>query len=255
MHLGDHLFFIPCIISLIHQGFDITVFPIPSMRSLFQALGIHTIIEKPLLSDFDLIISRTEFLSTLAKQKSILINITKNLTMPIADEIRRNITKLLCDTTKIQPFSLKLDTNNAHHALTPSKKYLVFNCYVNSGFYMITKKKVKTLINFAHAYALENKCDIIFIGSNNDKLKDKNHYPFSFVDLRGKTNIMDVFSLASLENVICYIGFDSFPMHVFSLLHKKSTVLFRGRIFQKQADLIKKYHINLFSGDCFVTLL
>lgn len=257
MHLGDHLFFVPCIMALMQDGFQVVVFPIPTMAEFFKALSIPIITRDADFSGYDVIISRAELAQKFKNQKSILIDVSKNLTKPIADELTHHVRQLFSQKTSPAPFRLMLTFNQSafRWLLDPKKKYIVFNCYIDSGFYRVTRKKINLIVRFAKKLANDEKYEIIFIGSEKNRLSDKNTYSFPLIDLRGKTNVMDVFALAGQRNVQCFVGFDSFPMHVFSLMRKKSYVVFRGRFFKKHHEMIQRSHLNLFAQDCFVTEL
>jgi hypothetical protein len=255
MHLGDHLFFIPLIQTFIDSGYEVKVAPTSLMQPLFNKINIPLHNNNKAIDSYDLIISRVELIDDFYNNKSILVNVTKDLTMPICEQLLHNFTKLFHLKTHIR-FNyqniINPDIASALH-LPHSKKIILFNLFCDSSAFMITTKKITLLLNKIRQYALNSDYICVLIGRANDKLNTNIDFPY--IDLRGKTDVIDIFYLANCSNVIHYIGFDAFVMHVFSLVAKPSCVVFRGRLFNLKSSTISKYHINLFSDSKMVTLI
>ncbi len=257
MHLGDHLFFLPLVKSFILSGYQVEVAPTKIMQPLFEKLSIPLAKEPVELDKYDLIISRIEMVRRLSKYRALLVNVSKNLTMPICDQLITNFSKFfnLEYPPKIDYTIFKKPGLINYLKLDLEKKIILFNLYCDSAAYLINQHKVNLLINLVREYANKPGYQVVLVGSSNDKENSKYKLDFPYFDLRGKTSVIDIFSLVNCENVYCYIGFDAFVMHVFSLLEKPSFVVFRGRIHKSQHDMLKSYHINLFNNDAYVTLL
>jgi hypothetical protein len=257
MHLGDHLFFLPLIKAFIDSGYEVTVAPTLAMLPLFSALGITVIQQQPDFSAYDVLISRVELVQRLSKYKSILVNISKNLIMPVCDQLLHDFSQLfaLKAYQSIDFSCFKTSDVLDRFELPYDKKLILFNLYCDSSAFLITQTKLNTLLRLIRQYATNPEYEVVFIGSAQDKLKDKVKYDFKFIDLRGKTSVVDIFNMVACKNVSQYIGFDAFVMHVFSLFHKKSLVVFRGRLLKKQREMLKKFHVNLFSQDDYVKLV
>lgn len=124
------------------------------------------------------------------------------------------------------------------------KKVLAFNNYVASNYTGITKRE----------YILEEICRkkkeegyaIVHIGSERDKQGDGRDYK-SLVDydLRGKLNPLDLFSFFSRENVKGVIGFDTYVMHVASLLRKDLYIVVRN---EREKEIFRKRYIPMYPG-------
>ena len=256
MHLGDHLFFLPLIQSFIDSSFDVEVITTDIMQSVFKALNLPVINTKDTdFSRYDLVISRIEMIDRVSLCKTLLVNVSKSLIMPICDQLLHDFGKFFnlvtlhrLDYTKLQDNSL-IDKFGLSH----DKKIILFNLYCDSSAYLINKSKINLLLNLIKGYATNPDYQLVLMGSITDRHKCE--LDFSYMDLRGKTEVLDIFKLVNCSNVFCYIGFDAFIMHVFSLLHKPSFVVFRGRITNKKHEMLKKYHINLFNDHQYVTLL
>lgn len=257
MHLGDHLFFLPLIKSFIDSGYEVDVRTTKAMHDLFKMLNLNVVEAPKPLEAYDLIISRFELIQRLKNYKSLLLDVSKNLTQPICDQMLAEFGKYFKLKAYIKPdFMIFYNKDILKKFNLPTDKKLVFfNLYCDASSYLITQAKKNQLINFVKEYANNPNYAVVFVGGKSDKEKDKNLYDFNFIDLRGKTTVIDIFALVGASSVEYYIGFDAFIMHVFSLLNKRSFVVFRGRLTKQQDNMLRKYHVNLFNEDHTVTLL
>jgi ADP-heptose:LPS heptosyltransferase len=139
--------------------------------------------------------------------------------------------------------------------LLRKNKYILFNFYCDSSSFLITKQKVDLLVAKVKEYADKAEYKVVLVGSKTDKDNDTYIYDFDHIDLRGQTTVLDIFALAQNPNVEHYIGFDAFVMHVFSLMHKTSFVVFRGRLSARQHKMLEQYHVHLFKNDNYVQLI
>jgi hypothetical protein len=258
MHLGDHLFFLPLLKLFSDSGYQITVMPTKAMLPICLKLGLTTLQSTPDFANYDLIIGRVEMLDQLYSYKALLVNVSKNLTMPICDQLITTFTSLFHLASDYHPWDWNLFNNYNvldKFGLNTKGKLILFNLYCDSSSFLITERKRATVLEQVQQYAQNKDYQLVFVGSKEDKDKDKKQYNFSFIDLRGETSVTEIFELAASPKVLYYIGFDAFIMHVFSLFHKKSFVVFRGRLFKAQNDMLQKYHVNLFKSDNYVELL
>ncbi len=257
MHIGDHIFF-KTIKTLMLNGYEVDVSTIPSMRNIFEKIGIK-VKANPNLKDYDLIISRVELLDEhLIGKPLVLVNLTKNLTMPIADDLLMNFS-LLFELKSIVNVDYNFEIFNDKSVikrfnLNENDSYILLSPFCDSSFFLVTNEKINRIISVVRKEAKIKNAKILLIGSQIDRLKVK----FSsdeFIDLRGKTTIEDILNLSNCPNVKSFIGFDNFIMHVFSIIKKPSFVVYRGRIGKKRREMIKKSHINLNNKESFVTLI
>lgn len=255
MHLGDHLFFMPLILALKDAGYDVTVAPTKPMQGFFKALDVNIVTGNIDFKHYDLLISRICFLQRLKNEKVVLVNTAMNLRMPVCDQLLVDFQKILSIPNALI-FPWPTFDNLAEDTLGVENigKAIMFSPYLNSTIYMKTKEKVNALINYAKKCSDEGYV-VLLVGSNQDKLNDRNHYPFPVQDLRGKITIPQLVAIAKLPNVEYFVGFDAFGMHVFTLLQKSSHIVFRGRLSKKQHEMIKKYTVNLFQDKQYVTFL
>lgn len=257
IHLGDHLFFLPLIKSLIDAGYQVEINCSPLMFEFFNRLGLPVLSVVPQYETYDLIISRFELIPRLSRFKALLVHVSQNLSMPICSQLLHSFS--ICFNTSLnsrENFATFKNSNVLERLNLPQNKRLVlFNWYCDSSSYLITKKKKADLIRIAKAYAANPDYALVWVGTKKDKLKEPLINHFQHIDLRGKTDVIDVFELVNDPKVEIYIGFDAFVMHVFSLLGKKSIVKFRGRLTNKQTEMLSKYHVNLFNDHQYVTLI
>jgi hypothetical protein len=254
MHLGDHIFFLPLIESFILSGYTVHVMPTKNMLPVFKVLKLPVVSSFD-IDKYDLIISRIEIIADLYKHKSLLVNVSKNLSKPICDQLLTDFGMFFnLSSNTILDYTLLKDNSVLQRLNIPgSKKIILFSLSCDTAAYLINQKKINLLLDLVSEYATNPDYVLALVGGADDR----NNYiiNFNFIDLRGKTSVLDIFKLVNCDNVFCYIGFDTFIMHVFSLLHKPSFVVFRGRLIKKQHDMLKKYHVNLFSNHNYVTLL
>jgi hypothetical protein len=257
MHLGDHLFFLPLIKTFLDSGYQIKVAPTKIMLPLFERLNVPLGELGSDFTEYDLIISRAELFDKLINYRALLVDVARNLSMPICDQLITQFGKYF----NLKPylpydFSILYSVDILEKlSLLQQKKYILFNFYCDSSSFLITKKKVETLACRVKEYALRDGYKVLLVGSKADKDEDNYIYDFDYIDIRGQTSVLDIFALALLNNVEHYIGFDAFVMHVFSLLHKTSFVVFRGRLSSRQHYMLKRYHVHLFNNDNFVKLI
>ena len=247
MHLGDHLFFEPLAKYLKLSGFKLSIYPTKIMKFYFEDLGYEIDNDKK-LSKYDLIISCSRVYEKLKKIKNqtLLINTTSSkIKLPICDDIVHKVSRFLrlkepngaCIPSFI---NCSLDRNKFPFFKT-NEKYIIFNNYIDSGTIRSGASHQILLIKFIKKLKVNTGFKIIHTGSRHDKAYDSRKYDFVDFDIRGKCALRDIFALCEQKNVIYNVSFDSFQMHLFFILNKKSFILFRGRLIKKNEDFIKKY--------------
>ena len=190
------------------------------MKPYFLSLGYSTEIETgENLTSFDLIITKFEF-SDLLKNINcnclyISTSYTKSLNYLCPDIIEKTSQVIgykssnqLSITSKPILRSHKIKLSNEHN-------YVVFNNYVDSASYRLSSRDYLLLEKFVINLAQKKGLKIIHVGTFDEKQKDKKTYGFVYADLRGETEMLDIFSLAEQPNVKCCVSFDVFIAHVF----------------------------------------
>jgi hypothetical protein len=252
MHFGDHLFFEPLAKFLKENGFIVKIMPIKAMEFYFINNGYDIGTDNDIL-DADLLITRVEMYNEAArlKKNTLFIDITsssiknflcQDIVNKIADFLSADAKNFYAKPSKINNYQGKIELNR-------DKEYVTFNNYIDSAFYRVRKKHYKHLSDFCKHFAEINNLSVIHLGTKNDKEKDKNYYDFIDLDLRGKTDVADLFYIASLDNVKFNISFDTFIMHIFFLNNKKSFILFRGRYTSKARNFVKRYILPPFNPE------
>jgi hypothetical protein len=257
IHLGDHLFFLPIIKSFVAAGYHVKVSVSKTMFNFVNRLQLPLVSEGEPYGAYDLVISRFELMPELAKYKSLLVHVSQNLKMPICSQLLHSFSQYFerrfASQVEFDPFNNPTILKQLQ--LPENKKLVLFNVYCDSSAYLVGRRQRAQLIKTVERYASDPNYQVVFVGGLKDKLADRGQYGFSHIDLRGKTNVVELFELVRHPNVELYIGFDAFVMHLFSLSGKNSLVKFRGRITKKQSTMLSKYHVNLFSDHQFVTLI
>jgi hypothetical protein len=245
MHYGDHLFFEPLVRFLQLKNFKVKVMPVEQMEFYFinngYPIGNHDDLKKA-----DLIITRTEFYKDIKKvnNKNILLintsstKINQFLCKDIVDKVAAFLL-ISSENFCAKPSGLRNCPQNIR--LDSRYNYLIFNNYIDSGFFRVTKGHYKKIRDFAEVFAKENDLKVIHTGTQKEKDHDPKIYDFVDIDLRGKTSLADLFYLGSHENVKSNISFDGLLMHIFFIYGKKSYVLFRGRFTKSARDYLVNY--------------
>lgn len=247
MHLGDHLFFEPLIRYLKESGLNVSVKPIKSMEFYFKKNG-YKIAKDSDLNKADLVISKVELISELTffADKSVILIETayNNISTPLCNDMIEKLSKILNLELKnfdAQPKFLVDLESDLDINFVNGEKYMLFNNYIDSGFFRVREKHQIILMEFAKKIKKDFGFKIIHTGSNEDLKKDKRNYPFVDIDIRGKSSIESIFYLANLDSVKGNISFDAFQMHLFFMVRKKSYILFRGRFLKKNEKFIKEF--------------
>jgi len=245
MHYGDHLFFEPLVKFLQLKNFKVKVMPVEQMEFYFinngYLIGNHDDLKKA-----DLLITRTEFYKDIKKviNKNILLintsstKINQFLCKDIVDKVA-DFLLMSSENFCAKPSVLRNCPQNIR--LDSSYNYLIFNNYIDSGFFRVTKGHYKKIHDFAEIFAKENDLKVIHTGTQKEKDNDPKTYDFVDIDLRGKTSLADLFYLGSHQNVKYNISFDGLLMHIFFIYGKKSHVLFRGRFTRSARNYLVNY--------------
>lgn len=256
MHFGDHFFFEPLARFLIESGFEVEIMPIEKMKFHFTKLN-YTIGSFDKINEYDLIITRPEFINKTKdfKNSLIFINIAYNsINKPLCSDLVYKLDFLLninkANKFKAVPLLISEDIDiKEKFGINPEEKYVIYNNYVDSASFRITKRKLERLENFLVKYSKDNNLKILHLGSQNDKEQDSRIYGFVELDLRGKTSLEELINLCNHKSVDSFVGFDTFIMHIFFILRKKTYIMFRGRFLKKNRIFIKKFVLPPFYYD------
>lgn len=242
MHLGDHIFFEPLIRELKKAGFNVEIQPVKMMEFYFINLGYQ--IGNIKTKKYDLIVTRIEFYPSLKNSNFSIIYVeiaNYKIIQPLCFDIIKKLFNILkIETEKIDDIPKLVSSvlsESLKNILNSKDKYILFNNYIDSGSFRITKKHYNKLIEYVQELKMKTGYKIIHTGSKNDKQKDKRIYNFVDIDLRGKLSIEDLFNLVQLNNVVYNVSFDAFQMHLFFMAHKKSYIMFRGRFTKRYKNL------------------
>ncbi len=243
MHLGDHLFFEPLARVLMQNGYEVVIQPASIMQFYFDQLGY---ISGNIEDGFDLVITRVEFILSLAKHKGavLYIDITNtNIKQPLCYDIACKILIILGIKNFVFDDKPAMISGNlcVDFGINSNDKYILFNNYIDSGAFRIGSRHQRAIVDFVCNLKEETGYKVIHVGSNKDKERDWHKYDFVDLDLRGKTSVAELFDLVKRENIIYNVSYDAFIMHLFFLVEKRSFILFRGRFLLKYANLMLDY--------------
>jgi hypothetical protein len=240
-HLGDRLFFFPLIRALYESDIPINIVDNGLSKKLFYSIyGVHL---KNVRSDINLNISpKPSFFGFLNKYDNYIICDFNDLKVKnkISLELIKSFNLLLnlnLDyriATIIKPFE-----SHQFLPIIKNEKYIIFNNYINSGFFRLFFISTMPLIKRCK-HLKKQGFKVIHIGSANDKKSDLQKYDFIDIDLRGKLSMNALIELISSDYLSEVITFDNFIMHLSHIYTKPTSVLFRGRFLGKN----KNHHIQ-----------
>jgi hypothetical protein len=250
IHLGDTLWCEP-VARLIAADFNLAICCGSQMEFYFRRLG-YKVIDKSLINQDDLLVARTELAYHLRSRDVLWINFNYiEVSQPIINAVLNNIADYLgLNLNDATPRALNFsqtekDAVALKYGIVSGYNYAIFNNYIdslkfgmsNAGF----RKTAEMLWAFAEKYNRETGVKLIHTGTGTEKKRDAADYGNSDLDLRGKTSVEESFILASLDNVVNYIGFDAFWLHLFNMYNKKSYVMLRPGFSKKWKKQVKNY--------------
>jgi hypothetical protein len=247
MHLGDHLFFEPLCNLFRKNGYDVEILPSNIMQEYFRKLGYSLNDEKGLLTN-KLIVSSSRFLPELVNLDNDFLLIETecpDIKKALIDDILEKISalfKMEIEVTSIPSYIYNTSKVEEKFNLDKRTKYIIFSNYLVSGSFRVFDKKYRKLEDAV--IDIKNKypdIKVIHIGSFNDLKNDTKKYDFVDIDLRGKTTVMELFDLSNLDQVVLYMGFDNFLMHLFFILNKDVKIMSRGRWSNKSRFFLENY--------------
>jgi hypothetical protein len=254
VHLGDSLWFEP-LIRFLSGYFPVSVYSITAMEFYFESLG-HKIAGVTDMDESSLIIAPIELMYKLKHVKNalylnfdykLLVNNQKMIdSMIVAIAGFFNLPYDLIDGKyhALEYLDNELRQNLLNFNMVPDLKYVLFNDYIDSwGKYttlaMLNNHR-KILADYAKEFKSKNpEIKLVYVGSKADLTKDNNLlWQFIDIDLRGKTTIENLFMMAAVPQIIAYIGFDTFLLHLFNMYDKPSHILLKPGNLEKINQLL-----------------
>jgi ADP-heptose:LPS heptosyltransferase len=254
MHLGDQFYFKPLITKLAQMYYPIQVSPTKLVDFAFQKYLYDNKLDK----------RKTLFVSTILLLPQIEKQFGKEcdyfLFDPVSLVVNKPISNYIVDSF-FKYFCLKADeriekddfidfefSNIDKFGLKNYKKLIVLNNYVDSGKYRISRCNKDLLIK----ELIKNKKDacVVHLGSEADKNGDKRIYSgIVDIDLRGRTKIVDLFSILSLKNIEKIYTHDTFIMHVANLFNQKINVVFKQYYKKNENAQKRNAFLSLYKKD------
>src|SRR6185437_2925615 len=248
VHLGDTLWFEP-IARFLSGHFDVSIYPNPAMEFYFTKLGFsvysNKFSDRLNVDEQSIVIAPIELMFKLRHLENVLflsfdyrsVASGGKLINSMINAVARhfNLNADLVDGKYRAPeyTSTQIDENFKKFNLLQDEKYIIFNNYIDSWGKHTTLAMVNEyanrLINYAKNYKDKNKnVKFIHTGSSKDKENDDTVLEgLTDIDLRGKTTAQDLFMLVGVPQVVEYIGFDTFLLHLFNMYDKPGHVLLR----------------------------
>jgi hypothetical protein len=250
IHLGDTLWFEP-IARLIGANFNLAICCHSQLEFYFKRLG-YKVISKSSISSGDLLVARPELAYHLRDQDVIWINFDyTKISQPIINVVVNNVAAYLgLNSNNAKPMAINFSSAEKSYValkfnIASGNNYAVFNNYIDSRKFGMSSddfhKSNKALLRFTEKYKQDAGVKLVHAGTKRDKDQDPNRYEIADLDLRGITSVEESFILASLDNVVNYIGFDTFWLHLFNIYDKSSYIMLRAGFSETWKRQVKNY--------------
>ena len=258
IHLGDTLWCEP-IARLIAANFNLAICCTSQMEFYFKCLG-YKVINKSSISHSDLLVARTELAYHLRNKDVLWINFDyTKVSKPIINVVLSNVANYLgLNFNNAQPRSLNFSPAEKSSValkfdITSVDKYAVLNNYIDSHKFGMKNGEFlaaeKAMLRFAAKYKKDACVKLVHVGTNREKEQDPNHYEIIDLDLRGLTSVEEAFILASLDNVVNYIGFDAFWLHLFNIYNKSSYIMLKPGFSEMYNRQVRNYVAIAYAGE------
>ena len=261
VHLGDILFFIPLILTLLQNKILITIAVNPVVKELMSFLFSEYQIQYVDALDKKFHDPVITTLTNLSKQQSQDTGIAfygfngdSGLTFPFEME------RQMLDFLRLEYFDPNLYSDwraNLRHRcrsqLSKSDQLntKIFLCpFLGSGrfrdFFGVKQKNICEFVRHK-SRSLPQPTEVFLIGGEDDQLSVSfNGFDY---DRRGYS-LLDNLMLAARSEVICGVGFDNFWMHWFDIVGKQYYCKFRGRLTADARDLhYRSVNLAFLDGD------
>jgi hypothetical protein len=229
------------------------------MEFYFKRLG-YKVINKSLISNDDLLVARTELAYHLRNKDVLWINFDyTKVSKPIINVVLNNIAGYLgLNLIDAKPRTLNFGPAEKSfvalkYEIASGDKYAILNNYIdshkfgmNSGEFLAAQK---AMLRFATKHKKDAGVKLVHVGTKREKEHDPNHYEIVDLDLRGLTSVEEAFILASLDNVINYIGFDAFWLHLFNVYNKGSYIMLKPGFPEMYNRQVRNYVAIPYAGE------
>ena len=243
VHVGDHLFFEPIMQLFKNNNIDTYVCVTEIMSDYFKQVGYKVTSKKNILK-CDIVISPFQLAINMRNNKRSNIFFLDTNNLSIQGPISNYFVNSFIDILQIK-VSLENNTEyvvnkikSKNDILDKDKKWFLYSDNVHSGFFKINGAFRKVLINEA-IKKINDGYNIAIVGTKRD-LAEKNFYSeFKNFDIRGKTNVVQLFEMFNSDNVVGSISFDTAIAHI-GILYKKETIIKLRKNFKLNNVFIKK---------------
>lgn len=250
-HLGDRLFFLPLMLQLLADGYQVSL-DSDDLTTNKILTSLYDLASLPAASKsaVDLVvIAKPAFLAKGRSCPNLLIVdfMDTRIDTDIAGTLTSSFYQLLrCTPSNLSKRVPRLVASDALNILADGQKYFLFSNYINSGLFrkwFVNEEKLLQQCKDLQAEGFQ----IIHVGSAEDKAADSRSYPFVGLDLRGGLTLPQLIALVASPQVEGAVTYDNFLMHLMGLYEKRAFVLFRGRFSKKNQE----HHFRSVNGAFF----
>ena len=260
IHFGDTLWFEPIIRSFVKNYNNVFVYSSQHMQFYFKQLGYSVIENESEISQNDILVTRIDLSYYLRGKHTIFLDFSyEHIGVKLIDYILNKLEtclKIKIDDAKPLGISYSVTVLAklfSKFNLNTNPKYIIFNNYMDSFDLQLNPEGFiqsrEELNDFARQFKTKNpQYTFIYTGSQKDSESLPTLPDFIDVDLRGKTTIEELVMLVASDQIICYIGYDTFLLHAFNLYNKDSYIKLKPGYDANYNKQVKKFVAIPFSG-------
>jgi len=162
------------------------------------------------------------------------------MTLPVTNHLTKYLMKLLNMEFNEHSADCRPHKVASEYALRGgiADPVLIYNDSVDSGEFRLSKGRFNKLLRMAEIKCREGYT-IIRVGTNKEKILNPKKLPFTHVDLRGQTSVLDLFRLLNSPAVTGSISFDTAIAHV-ALLYQKPVWICMRRFSRSHRDHVMR---------------
>lgn len=224
MHIGDQLFFLPLIYKLAAKGYPVSVKVGRNLAFLFPEKMLE-----PARGKRTLYVSRLPVLPAirrLAGWRADFFVYEMLIPSRIPDPVGLFFVRTFRDHFRLTDISWTMNAEEMAAMARPmplpdalkslaGQPLIFFSPYIDSGQHLRSPATTERLLRDVARYKAEHGGTVVHLGTAKDRDNDPNDYSTLVdVDLRGRTNIGDLFAMCANLDVAMIFTFDTAVLHI-----------------------------------------
>jgi hypothetical protein len=244
VHIGDNIFFEPILRGFVLAGYTVYVAPTSAMEEYYTEAG-YKVVDAGVARGKDFVITSIwmycSFLKDIRKSVHICLDTADHgMSLPVSDHIRTSLlAKIGVDLNAIPSYVLPYRVNGLTELLNNIKGNIyVYNDEIDSGFFRVSNNHYQRLVKSAKVKTQEG-FTIVRLGVRPNRNIADESLPFCHIDLRGMTDIIELFKIFNSPQVVGSISFDTAIAHI-AILYKKNALVCMRKFSNSHTYHVKK---------------